>query len=429
MLYRLCVESASRAGEGLPPHPGRHAPGRPARPSAGRHLPLLRRPRNGPFLISKRCSTTRPWPCGASRWRDRVLGGGSVRRHGRWAWSAAWRRPSPWTACSPPPSTPTAHHREGATYIWPYRRDQGGALAGEFKRFAAVYRLPEKGNFDGAIHLTRARRPPARGHREKAAGPAPPAAAARPRRQDPLRPQRPGRLRPGAGRASARPARTGTQGGADRGQEASRDFLGRISLSHCLAGGTVQKQGFLERRGRAAPGRHHAPRKRRSAGLDPMNALARYVVSFRSERPLDRIDLADFQAVPASWFDHPMPSAVSLAAMGLARAAVLGAARRGRNAWSTAAPAVRFFQRRRHDRPGPLSPDPSRGRRSPGAGCRPTSIQVRDRNGDGLLPGPVPAAGLLIHHGPGKMTGIFLLSAAGPPRCRNSASDPGGWPG
>ena len=56
---------------------------------------------------------------------------------------------------------------------------------------------------------------------------------------------------------------------------------------------------------------------------DTMNALAGYTASFRREGHWIESSLADFHAVPASWFDHPIPSSVSLAELGLARAAVL----------------------------------------------------------------------------------------------------------
>jgi hypothetical protein len=54
-----------------------------------------------------------------------------------------------------------------------------------------------------------------------------------------------------------------------------------------------------------------------------MNALAACTAAFRREKRWVESSLADFQAVPAAWFDHPIPSSVALAELGLARAAVL----------------------------------------------------------------------------------------------------------
>ena len=100
-------------------------------------------------------------------------------------------------------------------------------------------------------------------------------------------------------------------------------FWDGSTLSHSLARGAVQKQAFL---GDAAALLLAVTMLRESddGWQDPMNALAGYTASFRSEDRWFESDLADFQAVPASWFDHPVPSSVSLAEMGLARAAVLG---------------------------------------------------------------------------------------------------------
>ncbi len=60
---------------------------------------------NGPSPISKRCSTTRPWPCGSTRSHS---GCWAMKHAKKWPWAlgAAWKRLLKWTACSPPPSTP-----------------------------------------------------------------------------------------------------------------------------------------------------------------------------------------------------------------------------------------------------------------------------------------------------------------------------------
>jgi uncharacterized protein len=51
--------------------------------------------------------------------------------------------------------------------------------------------------------------------------------------------------------------------------------------------------------------------------------MAAYVESFRDGDKWVESRAADFQPVFASWFDHPVPSSVSLAAMGLTRVALL----------------------------------------------------------------------------------------------------------
>jgi len=54
-----------------------------------------------------------------------------------------------------------------------------------------------------------------------------------------------------------------------------------------------------------------------------MTTMAAYVESFRDGEKWVESRAADFQPVFASWFDHPVPSSVSLAAMGLTRRALL----------------------------------------------------------------------------------------------------------
>jgi len=93
-------------------------------------------------------------------------------------------------------------------------------------------------------------------------------------------------------------------------------------LAHSLSGGAVQRQGFLSDAG-ALLLASTMLRESDDGWQDTMNALAEYTSSFRREGRWIESGHADFQIVPASGFDHPVPSSVSLAFMGLARAAVL----------------------------------------------------------------------------------------------------------
>ncbi len=54
-----------------------------------------------------------------------------------------------------------------------------------------------------------------------------------------------------------------------------------------------------------------------------MTTMAAYVESFRDGEKWVESRAADFQQVWASWFDHPIPSSISLAEMGLTRCALL----------------------------------------------------------------------------------------------------------
>jgi len=54
-----------------------------------------------------------------------------------------------------------------------------------------------------------------------------------------------------------------------------------------------------------------------------LNKMAAYVESFREGEKWVESRAADFQPVLASWFDHPIPSSISLAEMGLTRRELL----------------------------------------------------------------------------------------------------------
>ena len=51
--------------------------------------------------------------------------------------------------------------------------------------------------------------------------------------------------------------------------------------------------------------------------------MATYVESFNEGERWTESRAEDFQTVYASWFDHPVPSGVSLAEIGLTRVALL----------------------------------------------------------------------------------------------------------
>ncbi len=212
-------------------------------------------------------------------------------------------------------------HREGATYVWRYDEIRSALTAGEFRRFAASYRLPEKGNFEGAIHLARTNDRPLRDSEERLL-------ALRRKRRQPFRDEK---VLCGvnalaacalvqAARLLDRPS--WEQRAATIVKKLLKVFWDGSFLAHSLAGGVVQRQGFLSDAGALLLALTML--RESDAGWDgAMNALAGYTASFRREGRWIESSHADFQVVAASWFDHPVPSSVSLAALGLARAAVL----------------------------------------------------------------------------------------------------------
>jgi uncharacterized protein YyaL (SSP411 family) len=191
-------------------------------------------------------------------------------------------------------------HREGATYVWQYEEIRATLTAGEFKRFSRSYDLPQKGNFAGAIHLTRLNDLPLRNSEKKLLA----------RRRQKPQPERDDKVLCDsnalaacalvqAGRLLDRPAWEQKARGIVR--KILEVFWDGSLLSHGLAGGKVQEQGFFSDAAALLLALTLLAEGDRQ-WLEPMNALARYA---------------------ASWFDHPLPSSVSLAALGLARAAVL----------------------------------------------------------------------------------------------------------
>jgi uncharacterized protein len=219
-------------------------------------------------------------------------------------------------------------HKEGATYVWRYDEIRAALTSEEFSEFSRAYNLPEKGNFEGAIHLTRVNDLPLRGSESKLLV----------RRRQRLQPDRDEKILCGTNALAAcalvQAARLLQHPEWERRAAAVvrrllEIFWDGAALSHCLAGGAVQKQGFL---GDAAALLLAVTMLAESdpQWAEPMNALAHYAATFKQGGLWIESRQADFHAVAASWFDHPVPSSVSLAEMGLARAAVLGGGVPGR---------------------------------------------------------------------------------------------------
>jgi uncharacterized protein YyaL (SSP411 family) len=213
------------------------------------------------------------------------------------------------------------NHHEGLTYIWKYDEIKTVLTKEEFARLAESYRLPEKGNFEGAIHLTRKNDEPL---------PEIEAKLLAHRRQRP-QPDRDEKILCGinalvacaytqAARFLHRPELE--KKAACTVKKLLDTFWDGTTLGHSLAAGAVQRQGFLS----DAATLLLAVTMLREADEGwtlILRDLAGYVSSFRRNGRWIEADAADFQVVEASWFDHPTPAPVSLAKLALARVAVL----------------------------------------------------------------------------------------------------------
>ena len=93
------------------------------------------------------------------------------------------------------------------------------------------------------------------------------------------------------------------------------------SLSHSLSRGNVQKHAFLFDAAALllAVSMLHENDER---WLEPLEALTKYLESFRDGESWVESRAADFRPVAASRFDHPIPSSAALAEMDIAREAL-----------------------------------------------------------------------------------------------------------
>ena len=212
-------------------------------------------------------------------------------------------------------------HREGSTYVWQRAGIRAILSEEEFAAFAASYNLPEAGNFEGAIHLTRRDDRSLKGIEDKLL-------AQRRRRPQP---GRDGKILCGvnalaacalvqAGRFLDRPDLQ--EKGAGVVKKLLDVFWDGKQLAHSLANGALQKQSFLSDAA-ALLLAVTMLRETDGAWANTIDVLVRYSEGFREGDRWIEANNPDFKPVAASRFDHPIPSGVSLVVMGLARAALL----------------------------------------------------------------------------------------------------------
>ncbi len=212
-------------------------------------------------------------------------------------------------------------HREGATYLWSIEELAMLLTPEELSRFREVYEISSEGNFDELNHLIRKNYDRIDAIEEKLL-------AARLKRSQPSRDDK---ILSGlnaltavamiqAGRHLGRPELE--TGAVSLVWKLLETFWDGSSLAHSYFDGVLQKQGFLSDAGALLLAITMLYETDESWG-DTMNTMAEYVRSFREEGKWVESDADDFMKIYASWFDHPVPSAVSLAEMALTRVALL----------------------------------------------------------------------------------------------------------
>ena len=212
-------------------------------------------------------------------------------------------------------------HVEGATYVWSYTELKALLEPDEFKRFCESYYVDEQGNFEGRIHLIRKNDVSLRDIEEKLL-------SLRKKRAQPVRDNK---IICGinalvaiamiqAGRNLERPELE------EKAAQITRHLIDLFwdgkALGHSCYHGASQKQSFLFDAASLLTAISMIYENDASWNTFMMT-MTSYVESFRDGEKWVESRAADFQQVFASWFDHPVPSSVSLAEMGLTRVALL----------------------------------------------------------------------------------------------------------
>lgn len=212
-------------------------------------------------------------------------------------------------------------HVEGATYLWSYAELKDVLTAAEFKRLCEVYYIDEQGNFEGRIHLIRRTDEPLPEIEEKLL-------AVRKKR---VQPARDNKILCGinalaaiafiqAGRCLEKPELTERAAGVVR--RLIDVFWDGKSLGHSSYNGVRQEQSFLFDAA-ALLVAVSMLYEDDSSWNNFMTVMAACVETFRDGEKWVESRASDFQPVLASWFDHPVPSSISLAELGLTRVALM----------------------------------------------------------------------------------------------------------
>lgn len=212
-------------------------------------------------------------------------------------------------------------HVEGATYVWSYAELKDVLTPAEFAQFSESYYVDEQGNFEGLIHLIRKNDFPLPDVEGKLL-------ALRKKRAQPARDDK---ILCGI---NALVAIALIQAGRNMEmpelEEKAAQTIRRLidlfwdgkSLGHSYYNGAKQTQSFLF--DAAALLTAISMLLEDDFSWDNiMTAMAAYVASFQDGEQWVESRAADFRPVFASWFDHPIPSSISLAEMGLTRVDLL----------------------------------------------------------------------------------------------------------
>jgi uncharacterized protein YyaL (SSP411 family) len=220
-------------------------------------------------------------------------------------------------------------HEEGATYLWSHEQLINELDPKEFSEFSNSYQIRKEGNFDGRNHLIRINDDPLTDIEEKLLA----------IRRQRLQPSKDDKILCGINAllAVALIQSARLLDAPEQEQKATsliknliRLFWDGLTLCHSYWNGHLQNQGFLSDASAMLTAISMLYENDASWEKE-MTEMTSYVESFREGDSWIESRSRDFPAVIASWFDHPVPSGVSMAEFGLARVFLLT----GRNTVAT----------------------------------------------------------------------------------------------
>ena len=212
-------------------------------------------------------------------------------------------------------------HQEGATYLWGYEQLKNELLPEEFEKFSNTYFIDKTGNFEGLIHLIRRNDDPLDDIEDKLLS------VRRTRKQ----PSMDDKILCGinalvviamlqAGRFLDRPELE--KNAAVLMNNLLNKFWDGKILRHSCYDGVFKELSFLFDAAAVLTAITMLFENDESWN-GVMTEMTLYVESFKDGVKWRESWAEDFQTVYASWSDHPIPSSISLAEMGLTRAALL----------------------------------------------------------------------------------------------------------
>ncbi len=212
-------------------------------------------------------------------------------------------------------------HVEGSTYLWSYNELEEILTTEEFNRLSETYIIGKDGNFEGGIHLIRRNDNSIKEIEDKLLS----------FRNGRKQPSRDGKIISGI---NALTAISLIQAGryldnsvlvtkADSlVQNIIQKFWNGKTLGHSFFKGSLQEQSFLSDAAALLTAISMLYEHDRS-WEEMMSIMARYVNTFKEGDDWLESKADDFPSVGASWFDHPIPSGMSLTWMGMTRAMLL----------------------------------------------------------------------------------------------------------